>query len=340
MPETENLKRKCKQDACTVSTDGKCLEGLDPDKCPHHFYLKSEDELASNSESSDKSSESNKSIPLFNGVALTSKETPLITYKVPCEKIFIVGESGCGKTTFLATIFDSFQKAPINNIFYAGSYTQIGFEERCHLSRLISNAAVPDTEKTSTREFKFLHLAVKKLGHLEKPALNFLISDISGERLQLARDSSSAIQELNILDTATDIIYIIDGEKLSDRKTRQATLFNAYTFIRRSLDDNILGPAIDLKIVISKWDTLCNDTSFDFDSVIVKYFKEQFGGRFKSLSFAKVAARPKKAIGEVTYGYGVFELLNEWVEKAFDPVIENYIVEKHKGERYFDNFNN
>ena len=334
----ENATRKCKQDTCTVSLDGKCLEGLDPDKCPHHFYLQSSEDVNSTIEASTTTTDSNKFIPLFGGLAFSSKDVSLITYKAFCEKIFIIGESGSGKTTFLATIFDSFQKGPINDIHFAGSYTQIGFEERCHLSRLISKAAVPDTEKTSTMEFKFLHLAVKKSSGLNKPSIHFLISDISGERLRSARDSSSAMQELNLLKTSSDIIYMIDGEKLSNRTTRQSTIFKTDTFIQRSLDDEILGSGTDFKIVVSKWDMLYQDNKFDFEVEIVNHFKEKFGSRFSSISFAKIAARPKKADTEIKYGYGVFELLNEWIEKSLIRNVKRDVDQKIRGDRFFDNF--
>ncbi len=328
----------CDQALCKVKMDGKCLESLELSECPH-FYFDEETDIDEAENTPNTTVLKSKSIPLFNGAELNMVNTTLVTYQYPCENIIILGDSDSGKTTFLATIFDILQKGPLEGIYFAGSYTQVGFESRCHLSRISSEAAHADTEKTNSKELNFLHLALKVKPALQRPAVHFLISDISGERLQNARDSSSAMKELTPLKFADRIVVMLDGNKIANKRTREASLFDSYTLLKRMSDEKIIRADCDLKIVLSKWDLLDKDTSFNFEKDIEAYFLQKFSDVFTSFSFARIAARPKTPHSTIKVAFGIGELLNEWLEDKPDQSdILNEVPEKRINERWFLNF--
>ena len=255
--------RACKQPGCNVREDGSCLEGLEHLECPHFYWSEDDHEIEEDVDTEIPSvvvKASNK-VNVFEGTELSVDRISSITNKYTCELIVILGDLGSGKTTLLATIFDLFQTGYLKNYLFAGSMTQKGFEMRCHHSRMLSGGTKAETERTKTREFKILHIGIKSIEH--SLVKHFLLSDISGETIQEARNSSSAMKEqLNIVKQANHIIYIIDGEKLSS-SLRASTIMDSELFIQSALDNNIFTKETVLNILISKWDKLESIPSFN-----------------------------------------------------------------------------
>src|SRR5258708_13883849 len=67
--------------------------------------------------------------------------------------IVVAGPVGAGKTTLIATLHDLFQTGKVGDYAFAWSTTLPAFEARCHLSRIHSHRAVPETEHTKFDEF-------------------------------------------------------------------------------------------------------------------------------------------------------------------------------------------
>lgn len=309
MSETENKVKRCKETHCKVHIDGKCMDLLDVDKgeCKN-FYLAdaSADEVQ---QATQKEVKKQAGIGLFEGKEMEMHEITEVTHKFPSKIVAIVGESDCGKTTLLAELYNIFQKGPHQDLLFAGSHTLVGFERRSHLSRVESNSENPETGKTVSRVFSFLHLALKKKPNLEEDAVHILLSDISGERFQFARDSSSIMKELGLLTDAEQVIYIVDGEKLANKRLRQQTLSNADTFLQNATDNGILNGHTHLTVVLSKWDKLANDGTFNFEQQMKVPFEAKFSPRVKSMKVYPIAARPKSP--GVSAGFGLYELLND-----------------------------
>lgn len=312
MSETVNKVKRCHEPHCKVHLDGKCMETLDIDKgeCKN-FYLADEADV-NDTQAVQKDVKKTVGIKLYEGKEMDVHETAEITHKHPAKVIAIVGESDCGKTTLVAELYNVFQKGANGDLFFAGSQTLIGLEQRSHLSKVESNSEEPETYKTVTGIFRFLHLALKKKENLNADSIHVILSDISGEDFQRARDSSSAMLELHLLTDADQVIYIIDGEKLAAKKLRQQTLSNAETFIQTAIDNGILNAQTNLTVVVSKWDKLIADTSFDFDRDVKTPFTDKFTTHLSSFKAFPIAARPKSKA--VNPGFGLYELLNDCYE--------------------------
>lgn len=331
MSDEISLKR-CKQEHCKVHQDGLCMEQLAVEEC-QNFYLESEN---SGEETKDlaQALKKNPSIKLYTGEEMSANETDQITHKYSTKMIAIVGESNCGKTTLLAEIYNTLQKGSCQDLLFAGSQTLIGFEKRSHLSKIESNAEDADTLKTNSRDFSFLHLALKRKDSIHLNPLHILLSDIAGEMFQLARDSSSIMQDLGLLKEAEQIIFVIDGELLSKLKKRPVTISNADMFIQRALDNGIFDKFTNLKVIISKWDKLEGDGTFNFVNQIEEPFANKFSSRVNSFSVSKVAARPKDGTTQLPAGYGLYDLLNSCflVRKEKEMVIPNFTKGNFKRE--------
>jgi hypothetical protein len=319
---------KCKQVTCQVHVDGKCLESFDPPRdCPH-FYFEETNDASSQISSPEETTSQPAQVSLFSGDELSLKELTFLTYKYPTKVIVIIGESECGKTTLLGTICDMFQIAPIGKFLFAGSVTLIGFEKRSHLSRKASNLSRQDTERTKSKEFNFLHLAVKKENELNKKSTHLLLSDISGERFQSARDYSSSMKSLDLLKTADHLFVMIDGERLSKNLTRHGVIFNVQMFIKNALDDEMFDRKTQLNVIISKCDLL---KDFDFTKLIETPFNNEFSHRLKGLKFIKLAARPEE--GPLN-GFGIEEILDICTENRTHSFEFPHLISER--DRYFD----
>lgn len=303
-------KKICHQAGCKILEGGSCLEGIDvtKDECPH-FYLNETNEGGQENESSDLQHKKYV-IHLFTGKEMSFPETSIITNSNDCTLIVVVGESESGKTTLLAEYFINLQKGPFCNYLFAGSLTQIGFEERCFRATVASGNKDPKTERTKSLEFGFLHLALKSKDKITNPARHFLFSDISGERFRDAKMSTTLMKELTVLKAADFVLFLIDGAKIADLCFRTLAIEDAKTFIQKALDEQIFDLNTNLKIALTKWDCLSEDSSFSFETRIIKPFTDRFSTRLKSLEFTKIAARSKTNI--LPPAMGLCELLTEW----------------------------
>jgi Double-GTPase 2 len=334
----EAPKPNCKQPTCPVTKDGKCLEGLALDKCPHFYWDSGADQPVI---SKPPNTSNTNAIKLFSGLELKVNEISLITYKAPTSIVIIIGDSESGKTTLISTIFDLLNIGPFANFYFSGSITQIGFEQRCHLSRMSSNLNIPDTQKTTSMEFSFLHLALKRDTELDLPANNILLADISGERFKMARDNSEEMRRLDLIEKAQHLVYVIDGKKLSELGTRVGVIYSTELFIQRAIDTGVFNASTELKIIISKWDFLKDNSTFNFKEMIEEVFMHKFSKRIGKLSFQTVAARPENHSADMILGHGLDVLLNEWVEISNSTLDKNSIDDisvGNKGQRRFETF--
>src|SRR5436309_12137608 len=83
---------------------------------------------------------------LRSGAALDADGVAAIGSARSFHLIVLAGEPGSGKTTLIASIYEQFLSGPLDEFTFAGSQTLVGFELRCHESRVDSGLSLPDTE--------------------------------------------------------------------------------------------------------------------------------------------------------------------------------------------------
>ncbi|MFQ6601888.1 TRAFAC clade GTPase domain-containing protein [Flavobacterium sp. C3NV] len=306
--------KACSQEGCEIRKDGKCLEGLDSE-CPHFYWdddNEDEEDISVKSEEASIINKVTNKINVFKGSELGLDEISSVTQRYECDSVIILGDLDCGKTTLLATIFDLFQIGQFKKYLFAGSLTQKGFEIRSHLSRSASGVTKADTERTKALDFRILHISIKDLETSLKK--HFLLSDISGETIQLARGSGAAMKEqLGVVKLANHLIYIIDGEKLAGSE-RAAAIQDALVFIQVAIDNKIFDDKTVLNVLVSKWDLLQELTNFNLYDIVESKINGRFLTKLKEIKYRRIASRPEEENSTaVDLGFGLQDLITDFM---------------------------
>jgi|SRR5579859_134009 len=253
--------------------------------------------------------------------------------------IVVAGPVGAGKTTLIATLHDLFQTGKVGDYAFAWSTTLPAFEERCHLSRIASERAVPETERTKFDELRrYLHVQIAGPELLEN--LDFLFIDVSGEVFERARDSIAECQRLHFLKMADHFLLLIDCKKIIDRKKRNQVVNEATMLLRSCLDSGMLAASCFVNVLWMKYDYVAATGDGEHASFLEKAtqeFQKQFGSRVGKLSFRKVAARPLGVEG-LEFGHGVPELLQEWATESPRNRTMNLLPDEELGSRESEKF--
>lgn len=103
-----------------------------------------------------------KFVELSGGGVLSAADADAVTLRSRTQLVVLAGAEGSGKTTVLASIYERLNRGPFAGVQFAGSRSLLGFEEICHLNRLASGGAQPDTQRTiPAEEASYYHLALK-----------------------------------------------------------------------------------------------------------------------------------------------------------------------------------
>ena len=141
-------------------------------------------------------------VDLPHGDSLQPNESIAISCASPTRFIIVAGAAESGKTTLVGSIFERFRLGVFGGYRFAGSQTLRGFERICHPGRVASGNTIPQTERTKLPLGRqLLHLRFRKLdGSL--PCQDLLISDLSGEEFDNAKDFGSDARNLSIVRSA------------------------------------------------------------------------------------------------------------------------------------------
>ncbi len=301
MPET--IKKACPQPGCTFSTDNVCMEGR-PLDCPNLESILNDDFPT----------EPHKEVvnPIVNSVALlpnseyTEEQLSMISYRYPANLVLLMGDPECGKSTLYASLFDRFQKGGCGDYLFAGTQTPIGFEKRCHHARVISQNKRSNSERTNTKDFVYLHLAVREKS-LKTPIRHLLFADANGERFQAARNADDDMLGLSVIKIATHVCYIADGDTLLDQGLRHSVKNDAITLIGRAVQNNMIDINKGITLIIAKWDKVCAAGAQDsLQTFFVDALKTKFPALIKDTIL--IASRSQNAV--VSAGTGLDKFLN------------------------------
>ncbi|WP_045577152.1 hypothetical protein, partial [Desulfosporosinus sp. I2] len=201
------------------------------------------DEGLSNSEKKD-------SVRLPSGRALTLIETYEITASEDTKIIVLVGPSACGKTTIETTLYQMFQNGEVGDYYFAGSKTIQGYEQRAFYTRTKSKQIKSMTPRTSRGvQETFLHLKV--WNHKTDRYQNYLFADLSGEDFEShIADIETMQRDFDFIKSADYIIAVLDGELLSNKKTRNGIFEEMAQLLRTVCDAGLTTVRTNLQVVI------------------------------------------------------------------------------------------
>ena len=265
--------------------------------------------------SKDQREEGSELVDLPSGEGMNARDASHCTRESFTSVILFAGTAKSGKTTLLASLYLLFHKAPFAGYLFASSRTLRGFEIRNYFALCASKAVKPTTPRTIVSEY--LHLRVRR-DDLSQPARDLLLCDLSGEDFREAKDSSDACKDLEIIRRADHFVLLVDGDKLADPMNRKRAKNDPMTLLRNCLDSTMLGRRTAVDVLFTKWDLIQASGERDeiaaFADHIEQEFLRLFGGRVRTLRFARVAAHPFEA--ELPLGYGLPELFPSWAEAA------------------------
>lgn len=319
MADSKVKKITCNQEGCKASTDGVCLEGLALESCPHcSIVVEDKTDINIVKINDENVNESSKPIlhDVHTGEELSLEETMKVTCSSLTRLIILAGLPNVGKTTLLASLFDLYQKRDsLAGYIFAGSKTLIGFEKRCHDSRITSERATEETLRTNIAPPLFLHLKVKKDG----VARDLLFTDISGELFKTLSDSTTECKKFELAKRADHFVLFIDSDHISELNKRQVSKTRSIEILRSLSETQMLNIDTYIHVVFSRWDLLKDKDETESHEQFVEKVKEEIINKFsnthKNISFSTIACRPKNT--EIyQFGYGIEELFRVWVEKS------------------------
>lgn len=257
-------------------------------------------------------------IELFSGAALSAADAEVITLRSRTHLVVFAGAEGSGKTTVLASIYERLNQGAFAGFKFAGSRTLLGFEEICHLNRLASGGAQPDTQRTRlTDETKYYHLTLSPI-ESATARRDVLLSAMSGELFRMARDSREDAERLTFLRRADTIVVLVDGERLATSTQRTNAQADAADILESMLDANMVSRSCRVEIVFSKLDRIiaAGPAALDFIAKTHEKFEVKFRGRVPHLSFRRIAARPAPLSVPDSLDDGLADALVAWTTLA------------------------
>jgi hypothetical protein len=253
--------------------------------------------------------------PLDSGEALVSTAISKVTAQDDTTIVLLAGPIKSGKTTVIVSLYELFNQGPVGGFFFGGSETLVAFERISHTGRMASGRSIPETVRTNpSSPTAFLHLRVVGTGEGSPKASNLLLSDVTGEAFEEARNvSEPTIIPRRLWRRADAICVLLDGEKLSSVTTRHLARTGARSLLRAAREANLISSRCRLMLVTTKWDLVSSNETVEFVGETESWLLDQFRADFESAASHRIAARPHSS--RVPYAYGVPDLLVDWIAK-------------------------
>lgn len=302
----------CANPDCNIAVDGKCVEGMEREKCPHFGRAPQAKEQVP--------SQTSTGMRLAAGIMLNDTEATSLLRRRPSRVVAMIAPSEAGKTSLIASVYDLFQNGPVGTIAFRGSKTLRDFELVCHDARAASRRGKPHTERTKRGEVKFFHLdVVKEIGG---EMLTLILADRAGEDYRTAIDDTANAEPFIELRRCDVLSLLIDGSRLRDSESRHNVKNDAQMLIQAMAEQDIFAHRPRLAVVLTKLDLVDGDdhrdrVHADFDS-IVSTIRRLHGDKFSEIETHKVAASPQD--GTVARGTGMANLLAQWLKSPPRPI--------------------
>jgi len=261
-----NVKKyKCRNPDCTVAETGRCLEShTDPGACPNCIICTDDDQDQDAIISSPVAGVAEKPARrFFSGFEIGLSEACELMSLKYTKLIGVIGASGVGKTCFLSSLYLMMSNGELcPDYFFAGSMTLPGFEDRARRVRKWSDGLLPGkladhTSLQDNRAPAFLHLAIYCNKEFNKRH-EFLFSDLPGEWTSDLIERNEKAGRFDFLKRADGLIYVLDGQALSDIELQNLEIHRAKLLLDRLANAVYVPKDIPFVVVISKYDLLKN----------------------------------------------------------------------------------
>lgn len=309
-----NEVQTCANADCNFAVDGKCVEGLPLQDCPHLGAL-SEGKIENIESAADISEDVKPLIGLPVGDVLNRAAASTLLRRYASRVVGIIGPNDSGKTSLIASVYELLQVGPIADIDFAGSSTLIGFERVCHDARAASRRTAPYTERTSRGvDATFFHL---DLNHSDYGLVSLMLGDRSGEDYLMATDEIIRADEYFELKRADCVVVLVNGDQLSNVRRRHETIAKSSQIIEALIESNTLRIGCNLACVLSKKDMVLASPKTerirqDFGN-IVSTISDKHSQHLGQIRSFEISASPR-SLESVSRGEGVEDLLKFWIE--------------------------
>lgn len=300
---------QCSNPDCKIAETGKCVEGHEVSVCANYGKpLQAAEAVADESEAPDLHV-----IELPGADKLTVAAASHVLRRDRSRVIAIVGPHDAGKTSLIASLYDSFQAGPIKDVHFRGSQTLHAFEIACHDARAASERGTPHINRTPLGEVQFYHLAVMRMPASE--AISLVLADRAGEEYRGATDDVSLAADFVEVQRACTIALLVDGARLTNNLSRHNVRAEITLLIQALRDGEALTKTQRLAVVLTKLDEV-NASTYkdralrDLDAE-VSGLRRLFGKDFVSIEAFRIAASPKTDAAR--RGTGIPELLDFWL---------------------------
>lgn len=258
---------------------------------------------------------------ICSGEALSCNEIYRIAAKESTKMIVLVGPAGSGKTTIETSIYQLFQNNPVGKLYFAGSSTLQGYEQRSFYTRIKSQRDLPATQRTSLEsDHPFLHL---RLWEYERDLIhNLMFADLSGESFTEHIGQIDAVKEdFSFIDRADYIVGVLDGTRLTNKRKVRSTVEGVIELVRTFYDAELISEECDLQIVFSKYDSLATVSDAEqLVSKVKKQVEKRLEGMFRNVEFFEVAAMPDN-IEKFPIGHGLERLIESWLKNRNNKLV-------------------
>ena len=308
----------CSNEECKIAVDGKCVEGLSLDECPHATRLSVEDIDEVEVEAVPAAQPTVLNLSL--GDALDREDASALQCRRLSRTIGVIGPNDAGKTSLVAGVYDLLQGGPVAGVGFAGSSTLIGFEKICHDARAASRRDASHTERTiAGAEATFLHLDLRPS---DGEVVSLFIGDRSGEDYLAAADDLARTGDFFEIRRADVVTLLVNGEHLASSEHRHEAKAATPQIVDALVEARSLRLGCRLAIVLTKEDAVLASAYADrahreFNE-LVEAVKLKHGGYLGEIGSFIVAASPKDST-HVKRGEGVDRLLLYWLEAAPAP---------------------
>lgn len=218
--ELDLSKLGCRVPGCGGPRSGVCINGLSFDECPDVQPFA--DEAGSDTETADGEGTppnvptvpgGRSMTPTSDGPSLNAASCDALLRQRGGTVVGIVAGPDAGKTTMIATIYELLHRRKLDGYQFAGSETLRGYEERCHLARIVSNRDKPDTVRTPTKaKLSFTHLRLATPTAVRE----VVFSDRSGEHFDNVLNQPAQLSDFAELARADVILVLVELDRLAE----------------------------------------------------------------------------------------------------------------------------